>query len=148
VRLADKAQQVNRAGAIWRTHATPDQAEICDWNVKSYREWMRLLDEMPGKAQQMGLQVGLGVDFRERCKIDFASAYRLQFTRKSPRSIAVLNLASTAQVTMTKMTYPLRVFGTPRMCTTFPSFLLRASSATAPKAGIHSYPLSSIQIST
>lgn len=44
------------AGAIWRTHATPDQVEWCKWDVRSYQEWMRIINDEPVKAQAMGIQ--------------------------------------------------------------------------------------------
>ncbi len=48
-----------RAGAIWRSHASPDDVERCEWDKESYLEWMRIVKEEPEKAEQMGLKVGV-----------------------------------------------------------------------------------------
>ena len=34
----------SRAGAHWRTSATPEQPMICDWDVQTFEYWMEVLD--------------------------------------------------------------------------------------------------------
>ncbi|KAF2477513.1 FAD dependent oxidoreductase [Lindgomyces ingoldianus] len=47
------------AGAIWRTHATPDQEEQCRWDLESYKSWIGVLENDRGLAEEMGIQVSL-----------------------------------------------------------------------------------------
>ncbi|KAF2657285.1 DAO-domain-containing protein [Lophiostoma macrostomum CBS 122681] len=44
------------AGAIWRTHATADQAEQCQWDMASYEKWMDIVSNDPGLAERMGIE--------------------------------------------------------------------------------------------
>ncbi|KAH7374251.1 FAD dependent oxidoreductase [Pyrenochaeta sp. MPI-SDFR-AT-0127] len=44
------------AGAIWRTHATPGEVERCEWDIESYMMWMKLIENEPEKAKEMGLK--------------------------------------------------------------------------------------------
>lgn len=45
------------AGAIWRSHATAEQKEDCEWDVQSYATWMRIAEQYPKQAREMGMQV-------------------------------------------------------------------------------------------
>ncbi|KAF2686385.1 nucleotide-binding domain-containing protein [Lentithecium fluviatile CBS 122367] len=45
------------AGAIWRTHASPDKdLEQCEWNIQSYNHWISIVDTAPEEAEQMGIR--------------------------------------------------------------------------------------------
>ncbi|KAH7076066.1 hypothetical protein FB567DRAFT_152343 [Paraphoma chrysanthemicola] len=44
------------AGAIWRTHSSPDQKEQCQWDLESYHSWMNAVDSDEKAALEMGLK--------------------------------------------------------------------------------------------
>lgn len=52
----------SRGGAQWRTHATPDTPEQCQWDIESYRFWMGIIDkEEKDGSQASAPKSGLGV---------------------------------------------------------------------------------------
>ncbi|OAL48212.1 nucleotide-binding domain-containing protein [Pyrenochaeta sp. DS3sAY3a] len=44
------------AGAIWRSHAAAGDVERCEWDMESYRVWMRVAEEEPEQAREMGIE--------------------------------------------------------------------------------------------
>lgn len=49
--------ETHRAGAIWRSHARAEDVERCEWDAESYRVWMRVVEEEPDGAREMGIEV-------------------------------------------------------------------------------------------
>lgn len=47
------------AGAHWRTHASKEETEACDWDTQTYHAWKHLLAEekRAGKAGESGIYV-------------------------------------------------------------------------------------------
>jgi D-amino-acid oxidase len=48
-----------RAGAHWRTSATPAEPMVCDWDVQTYNYWIDLLEreEDDPKLPRSGIKV-------------------------------------------------------------------------------------------
>ncbi|KAF2803567.1 FAD dependent oxidoreductase [Mytilinidion resinicola] len=44
------------AGAQWRTHATADQKDECEWDISSYKQWAEVAQSDPEKAKEMGIE--------------------------------------------------------------------------------------------
>ena len=45
---------MRRAGAVWRTMASPSEPELCAWDAEAYRTWM-------GMSQEEKREAGVGV---------------------------------------------------------------------------------------
>ena len=55
-------ERVFRAGAQWRTHASSDEKELCEWDTETYKVWM----DMANEEKKMGKsETGLGVGSSE-----------------------------------------------------------------------------------
>ena len=55
--MLDECQRKHRAGAIWRTHATSLQPELCSWDIETYRHWMKTIDENSGETlEERGIE--------------------------------------------------------------------------------------------
>ena len=47
-----------RAGAQWRTHATVDQIEQCQWDIASYKYWINMTKKGAESGSENGIEVG------------------------------------------------------------------------------------------
>ena len=45
----------HRAGAQWRTHAGPNDKEQQEWDLQTYDEWTKMIED--GKGKEAGLAV-------------------------------------------------------------------------------------------
>ncbi|KAI9776273.1 MAG: hypothetical protein M1835_005569 [Candelina submexicana] len=103
------------AGAQWRTHATTDQPEQCQWDLETYRYWQEMIEkEAADRANRKTvLNSGIGVMAHPKHFPNHKSAY-------IPYLMNILYISSTADAFTIQIFESLNYWTDPRPLTTAP----------------------------